>query len=78
MLLVTGGEDTANIRLSSTELLVPGSGSWRLVAGQLPRPIADMKLATVDNVLYLTGEMRIIKGRDRFCFMSSSVTSRER
>lgn len=55
VLLVTGGEDTANIRLSSTELLVPGSGSWRLVAGQLPRPIADMKLATVDNVLYLTG-----------------------
>ena len=69
MLLVTGGEDTSNTRHASTELLGPGSGSWRLLAALLPRPMKDMRLATVDNVLYLTGEMRNIRGQGRFCFL---------
>ena len=55
MLLVAGGVDKYYNYLDSTELLVPGSGSWRLAAGLLPRPIAYMKAATVDNTLYLTG-----------------------
>ena len=59
MLLVTGGYYNDD-RLDSTELLVPGSGSWRLATGLLPRPIAYMKAATVDNTLYITGRIVII------------------
>ena len=40
--------------LDTTELLVPGSGSWRL-AGQLPRPLSGVRVATVANTLYLLG-----------------------
>ena len=64
---MTGGEDAANPRHASTELLGPGSGSWRLLAALLPRPMKDMRLATVDNVLYLTGEMRNIRGVRGVC-----------
>ena len=63
MLLVTGGNDGGDY-LDSTELLVPGSGSWRLAAGLLPRPMAALRVATAANNLYgsyhvnlyLTGE----------------------
>ena len=57
--MVTGGYD-GNDYLDSTELLVPGSGSWRLAAGLLPRPMYSMGVATVDNTLYLTGRIVIL------------------
>ena len=67
MLLVTGGLDNilnASYEpindLDSTELLVPGSGSWRLATGLLPRPMYSMGVATVDNTLYLTGRIVIL------------------
>ena len=60
MLLVTGGQDGLYHYLDTTELLVPGSGSWRLATGLLPRPIAYMKAATVDNTLYVTGGIVIL------------------
>ena len=44
----------------STELLVPGSGSWRLAAGLLPRPMEGVSVARVDNTLYLTGGIVIL------------------
>ena len=47
MLLVTGGYPYTDI----TELLDPGSGSWRL-AGQLPRPLSGVRVATVANTLH--------------------------
>ena len=53
-MLVTGGYD-GNDYLDSTELMVPGSGSWRLAAGLLPR-MESMRVATMDNNLYLTGD----------------------
>ena len=59
MLLVTGGENYPDY-LDSTELLVPGSGSWRLATGLLPRPMVDVRVATVDNKVFLTGENIII------------------
>ena len=59
MLLVTGGYD-GNDYLDSTELLVPGSDSWRLATGLLPRPMYSMGVATVDNTLYLTGRIVIL------------------
>ena len=60
MLLVTGGYDTNVHYLDSTELLLPGSGSWSLATGLLPRPMAYMRVATVANTLYLTGRIVII------------------
>ena len=60
MLLVTGGYYNDDHHLDSTELLVPGSGSWRLAAGLLPRPMASMRVATVANTLYLTGGIVIL------------------
>ena len=54
--MVTGGYYNDD-RLDSTELLVPGSGSWRLATGLLPRPIAALRVATVANILYLTGNI---------------------
>ena len=56
MLLVTGGYSSLNAKLATTELLVPGSGSWRLAAGLLPRPLVDVRVATVNNKVFLTGE----------------------
>ena len=61
--MVTGGYYNDD-RLDSTELLVPGSGSWRLATGLLPRPMDGVRVATVANTLYgsyhvnlyLTGE----------------------
>ena len=54
VLLVTGGKDYPDY-LDTTELLVPGSGSWRLVTGLLPRPMTSVSVATLDNKVFLTG-----------------------
>ena len=54
MLLVTGGKDYPDY-LDTTELLVPGSGSWRLATGILPRPMSGVRVATVANTMYATG-----------------------
>ena len=58
-MLVTGGQDSGgNTKHDSTELLGPGSGPWRLVGawhGLLPRPMDSMRLATLDNTVYLFG-----------------------
>ena len=58
MLLVTGGYN--NDDLDTTELLVAGSGSWRLATGLLPRPMYGVSVATVDNTLYITGGIVIL------------------
>ena len=59
VLLVTGGYGNHHY-LDSTELLVPGSGTWRLAAGLLPRPMYEMRVATVANTLYLTGRIVVL------------------
>ena len=60
VLLVTGGEyDYYQGYLDSTELMVPGTGSWRLAAGLLPRPMLDVRVATVANILYALGNVMI-------------------
>ena len=43
----------------TTELLVPGSGSWRL-AGLLPRPLSGVRVATVANTLYTLGGIMVM------------------
>ena len=59
VLLVTGGSGNGDY-LDTTELLVPGSGSWRLATGLLPRPMYTVSVATVANTLYLTGRIVIL------------------
>ena len=59
VLLVTGGSGNGDY-LDSTELLVPGSGHWRLATGLLPRPMDSMRVATVANTLFLTGGIVIL------------------
>ena len=63
VLLVTGGQDYPDY-LDSTELLVPGSGSWRLVTGLLPQPMIDVRVATIDNVVFLLGRYQYIDHED--------------
>ena len=63
MLLVTGGQDYPDY-LDSTELLVPGSGSWRLVTGLLPQPMIDVRVATIDNMVFLLGRYQYIDHED--------------
>ena len=55
VLLVTGGWQGGWYPMLSTELLVPGSGSWRLT-GLLHRPMEGVGVATVDNTVFLTGD----------------------
>ena len=58
VLLVTGGLDSNNDKLDSTEQYVgadsTGSG-WRLLTGLLPRPMTGLKVATVDNSIFVLG-----------------------
>ena len=63
VLLITGGNDgyPNYDPLDTTELLVPGSGSWRL-AGLLPIPMVWMSVATVDNSILLTGTHSLFFG----------------
>ena len=59
VLLVTGGWQGGWYPMLSTELLVPGSGSWRLT-GLLHRPMEGVGVATVDNTVFLTGDYIIV------------------
>ena len=52
---MTGGRDGRDY-LDSTELLIPGSGSWRLATGLLPRPMRGVRVTTVDNIVFVLGE----------------------
>ena len=63
---MTGGYHSPT-PLDSTELLVPGSGSWRLTTGLLPRPMDSIKIASVANTLFLTGVVIILHHTLLFC-----------
>ena len=53
-----GGWDGGNFDdyLSSTETLQLGVSSWR-ESTALPRTLWRLKAATLDNIIYITGEM---------------------
>ena len=61
VLLVTGGIGNDSVPypnidwLDTTELLVPGSNSWRLATSLLPQPMGGVRVASVDNTLFLAG-----------------------
>ena len=59
VLLVTGGWTGSDYQ-DSTELLAPGSDSWRLATGLLPRPMDGLSVTTVANTLYATGTLVIL------------------
>ena len=42
--------------LSSTETLQLGEDAWR-ESTPLPRPLYELRAATLDNIIYITGEM---------------------
>ena len=54
MLIITGGSDDKNKRLSSTELFDSSNGQW-YVSNDLPQPYSSLKPVMVDNILYLLG-----------------------
>ena len=54
MLIITGGKDDMNERLSSTELFSSSSGQW-YVSDVLPQPHTWLKSVIVDDILYLLG-----------------------
>ena len=54
--MVMGGNDDDNNFLSSTETLQLGEDAWR-ESTALPRPLAGLRAATLDNIIYITGEM---------------------
>ena len=47
-------------RLSSTEMLSEGDGTWR-EREPLPRPLDDLRSVSLGNVIYLTGQMMILR-----------------
>ena len=54
MLIITGGRDDKNKRLSTTELFDSKNGQWYTCSG-IPQPHSSLKSVIVDNVLYLLG-----------------------
>ena len=54
MLIITGGKDDKDKRLSSTELFDSSNGQW-YVTDDLPRPHNWLQSVIVDNILYLLG-----------------------
>ena len=52
-----GGYDGEK-RLSSTETLQLGERAWR-ESTALPRPLFGLRAATLDNIIYITGEIII-------------------
>ena len=52
--VVMGGY--GNRRLSSTETLQLGEDAWR-ESTPLPRPLSRLRAASLDNIIYITGEM---------------------
>ena len=51
-----GGVDDGDNYLSSTETLQLGEDAWR-ESTALPRPLYGLRAATLDNIIYITGEM---------------------
>ena len=57
MLLVTGGLDSSNEFLASTEVYRPSAEEWREVpGGALPRPMKRVSVVTLNNRVLLFGE----------------------
>ena len=52
---MTGGWDGDNF-LDSTEVLRPGSDWQEITSARLPRPLAGVRVSTVDNRVLLFGE----------------------
>ena len=59
VLLVTGGYDDHINRLDTTEFLRPGSDWQVITSARLPRKMYGLRVATVDNRVFLFGEWNI-------------------
>ena len=54
MLIITGGRDDKNKRLSSTEIYDSKNSRWYTCSG-IPQPHSSLKSVIIENVLYLLG-----------------------
>ena len=54
MLIITGGYDEKDKRISSTELFDSNNGSW-YICNNLPQPHSHLQSVIVDDILYLLG-----------------------
>ena len=54
--VVMGGWDAASERLASTEKLVLGEKKWSEIKA-LPVPLTELRATTLDNIVYITGQM---------------------
>ena len=62
-MLVTGGYDSDNHHLASTEVYRPSAGEWREVpGGALPRPMKGVRVVTLNNRVLVFGEECILTG----------------
>ena len=66
MLIITGGWDDKDKKLSSTELFDSNNGQW-YKCSDLPQPHISLKSVIVDNTLYL------LSGTDKNSFYSTAV-----
>ena len=53
--MVTGGRNDEDGMLDSTEIYSDKTKVWRTVAGKLPAPMVDMRVATINNRVYSFG-----------------------
>ena len=61
VLLVTGGQDSRYKYRDSTEVYRPSAGEWReILGGALPRPMAGVRVVTLNNRVLLFGEKIIL------------------
>ena len=58
--VVMGGYNHGDGPLSSTEMLSEGEDTWRERA-PLPRPLNGLRSVSLGNVIYLTGQMIILR-----------------
>ena len=73
VLLVTGGWDSNQNNLDSTELLLPSATSWTYSAA-LPSPRYGLRGATLDNKVVITGTNSdtLVTAHDLRCYQYNS------
>ena len=74
--VVMGGYyDEYNPHASAEQFSLEWYGKWRTFKA-LPRPLSGLRAITMDNIIYVTGQMTVLMIRDKFsllCVISSTL-----